>query len=223
MAATPCSRKNAALQQTTPLRSSVRTSYFCAWRAAANTLRVFGRSSELKKEEGPLSKLSDLRVIAEALAGKGLGLTRFRLDGAEYVAGPLGALTPVCFLSARKDGGEYGINYVMKLIVAREAEQTLDSLKAQLLAGNYLWKWNVYEAGFTLSAFTVGKLPTEALTARIRKFLIENASSDNEAETFARSGDTEFLVDCRRLKPEEVEVRLLAPLKQRRRMLEGET
>ncbi|GAA0760255.1 hypothetical protein [Erythrobacter ramosus] len=190
----------------------------------ANTLRAFfGRSSELKKEEGPLSKLSDLRVIAEALAGEGLDLTRFRLDGSEYVAGPLGALTPVCILSARKDGGEYGINYVMNLIVAREAEQTLDSLKAQLLAGGYLWKWNIYDAGFTLSSFTRGRLPTEALTARIRKFLIENARSDNEAETFARSGDTKFLADCRRLKPEEVEARLLAPLKQRRRMLEGET
>ncbi|MFN3817412.1 MAG: hypothetical protein ACK4R0_00305 [Blastomonas sp.] len=114
----------------------------------------------------------------------------------------------------RKMRDEYRIDYDTGLIVAGDA-MNLDILQHDIGVGDFLWKHNVYPKEFTPFAITEKRLPSDSLISRIRGFLLEHSKSGEEAEAFARAGHTEFLKDCRRLKPAAYNQKLLAKLTDR--------
>lgn len=165
----------------------------------------------------PLSVRSDRKSVCQAIAGIDLGLTHFELDGVQIIAGPFATMTPFCRVSIRKMREEYRIDYDAGLIVARDKEMNLEALQHEIEAGDFLWKHNVYPKDFSSFSITDKKRPSASLISRIRSFLLEHSKSDHEAEAFARAGNTEFLKDCRRLKPTAYEQKLLARFAERLR------
>lgn len=159
-----------------------------------------------------MSSLSDKRAICRFFAGSDERFTFFEDEQTQYIAGSFGTLTPVCAIYFRKAGEEYRIDYDQFLTVWRDEEVSLETLKARLRSGDYLWKHNVYPGSFTLNTLTVEKRPSRALVDRIQAFLLDHAKARKDALPFAQSGDSKFLNDCRRFRPDEYEERLLAKL-----------
>ncbi|GGB72565.1 hypothetical protein [Blastomonas aquatica] len=113
---------------------------------------------------------------------------------------------------------EYRIDYDTGVIVAGDKPMTLESLQNAIGAEDFLWKHNVYPKEFSPFSITDKRLPSDSLISRIRSFLLEHSKPEAEAEAFARAGNTEFLKDCRRLKPKAYNQKLLAKLEDRVRL-----
>lgn len=137
------------------------------------------------------------------------------MDGEHVIAGPFATLTPFCWVFIRKLRDEYKIDYDTGLIVARDA-MNLDILQHDIGEGDFLWKHNTYSKEFAPFAITDGRLPSDSLISRIRDFLLEHSKSEKQAEAFVQAGNTDFLKDCRRLKPAAYKQKLLAKLADRR-------
>ncbi|MCG6120116.1 MAG: hypothetical protein MEP44_05675 [Blastomonas sp.] len=124
-------------------------------------------------------------------------------------------MTPFCWVFIRKLRDEYRIDYDTGVIVAREKKMNLEILQKDIGAGDFLWKHNLYPKDIASCSITVEKLPSDSLISRIRGFLLEHSKSEEEAQAFARAGNTEFLKDCRRLKAKAYNEKLLAKLANR--------
>ncbi len=109
---------------------------------------------------------------------------------------------------------EYRIDYDTGLIVAHDA-MNLEVLQHDIGVGDFLWKHNVYPKEFAPFSITDERLPSDSLISRLRGFLLEHSKSEQVAEAFARTGNTEFLKDCRRMKPAAYNQKLLAKLAER--------
>lgn len=126
-------------------------------------------------------------------------------------------MTPFCWVFIRKMRNEYRIDYDTGVIVARDKRMNLEILQEDIGAGDFLWKHNVYPKEISSWSITVERLPSDSLISRIRGFLLEHSKSEEEAQAFAQAGNTEFLKDCRRLKPTAYNQKLLAKLADRLR------
>jgi len=121
-------------------------------------------------------------------------------------------MTPFCWVFIRKMRDEYRIDYDTGVIVAPDKKMNLESLQHEIGVGDFLWKHNVYPKEFSPFSITDKRLPSDSLISRIRSFLLDHSKSEDEAEAFAQAGNTEFLKDCRRLKPKAYNQKLLARL-----------
>ena len=127
-------------------------------------------------------------------------------------------MTPFCWVFIRKMRNEYRIDYDTGVIVARDERMNLEILQKDIGVGDFLWKHNVYPKEIASCSITVERLPSDSLISRIRGFLLEHSKSEEEAQAFAQAGNTEFLKDCRRLKPTAYKQKLLAKLADRPRL-----
>jgi hypothetical protein len=159
-----------------------------------------------------MTALSDKRAICQAIAGVDHDLTFFEHRRCQIVAGPLGALTPFCFIYFRKADGEYRIDYDEALTVCRDEKVNLQALEDHIQNCDFIWTSNTYPEGFTLSTITENKRPLPILVQRIRTFLLDHAKDESEALSFVQAGETEFLQRCRRFRPSDYDERLLAKL-----------
>ncbi|MFN3475342.1 MAG: hypothetical protein ACK4ZW_14975 [Blastomonas sp.] len=140
------------------------------------------------------------------------------MDAEHIIAGPFATMTPFCWVFIRKMRNEYRIDYDTGVIVARDKRMNLEILQKDIGAGDFLWKHNVYPKEISSCSITVERLPSDSLISRIRGSLLDHSKSEKEAEAFARAGNTEFLKDCRRLKPKAYNQKLLAKLADRPRL-----
>ena len=150
-----------------------------------------------------MSKNGDLQAICRAFTAYDARLAVAKLGSYECVLGELNDLTPICFLSTRKSGQEYRIDYDIALVSLGDAEKTHSRLAEQIDNGSCLFKHNVYPTAFFRHTFTENGLPQRELVDRLGEFLLAHSKSKPDAMDFLESGDTEFLNNCRRLKPKD--------------------
>ena len=152
-----------------------------------------------------MSVNSDRREIAKKIACTNHSVTHFSMNRAEYLSGPIHALTAFCVIDIRKSGDEYVVDYDACLAELSDGEMDLEGLRRKISEEDYIWTLNTYPASFTLSTFTKNRQPDNELSKRICEFLVFHSVEAERALDFIENGTSDYLMKLRRFRSKELQ------------------